>query len=110
MPNRKLHPRGSSAANRLTSTAIIGFSLTLVGAGVAMLLGLVPQRMLPALDGMDATVLLLFVPLCALTLAILFEAAEPLFPAASAAPPSTPARTRSNPGAPAAAKAEVLAL
>lgn len=79
MPNRKPHKRRSTSANRLTSAAVIGFSLTLVGAGVAMLLGLVPQRMLPALDGMDATVLLLFVPLCALTLAILFEATRTSF-------------------------------
>lgn len=76
MPNRKPHQRRGAGARRLSSAAIIGFSLTLVGAGVAMLLGLVPQRMLPALDGIDATVVLLFVPLCALTLAILFEAAR----------------------------------
>jgi hypothetical protein len=74
MPNRKPNGRRSPGANRLSAAAIIGFSLTLVGAGIAMLLGLVPQRMLPALDGMDATVLLLFVPLCALTFAILAEA------------------------------------
>lgn len=74
MPNRKLSGRRSPGASRLSAAAVIGFSLTLVGAGVAMLIGLVPQRMLPALDGVDATILLLFVPLCALTLAILAEA------------------------------------
>ena len=63
-----------AGASRLTAAAVIGFSLTLVGAGIAMLFGFVPQRMLPALDGMDATVLLLFVPLCALTFAIIAEA------------------------------------
>lgn len=76
MPNRK--PQGRqhrvAANSRLTSAAVIAFSLTLVGAGLAMLVGLVPQRMLPALDGVDATILLLFVPLCALTLAMLAEA------------------------------------
>lgn len=76
MPNRKLlrPARPRAGASRLTAAAVIGFSLTLVGAGIAMLLGFVPQRMLPALDGMDATVLLLFVPLCALTFAIIAEA------------------------------------
>lgn len=74
MPPRKFPGRRNASASRLSAAAIIGFSLTLVGAGVAMLFGLVPQRMLPALDGIDATILLLFVPLCALTLAILAEA------------------------------------
>ena len=74
MPTRKLPARKSAGASHLSAAAIIGFSLTLVGAGVAMLLGLVPQRMLPALDGIDATILLLFLPLCALTFAILAEA------------------------------------
>lgn len=63
-----------AGTSRLASTAVIGFSFTFVAAGVAMLVGLVPQRMLPSLDGLDATVLLLFVPLCALTLTILAEA------------------------------------
>ncbi len=74
MPNRKLSGRRSAGTSRLSAAAVIGFSLTLVGTGVAMLFGLVPQRMLPALDGIDATILLLFVPLCALTFAILAEA------------------------------------
>lgn len=74
MPNRKLSRRRSAGASHLSAAAVIGFSLTLVITGIAMLLGLVPQRMLPALDGIDATILLLFVPLCALTLAILAEA------------------------------------
>jgi len=79
MPNRKPRQRQGTGVKRLSSAAIIAFSLTLVGAGVAMLIGLVPQRMLPALDGMDATVLLLFLPLCALTLAILAEAVRTSF-------------------------------
>lgn len=79
MPNRKPASRQVASVNRLTAAAIIGFSLTLVVAGVVMMLGLVPQRILPSLDGMDATVLLLFVPLCALTLAILVEAARAAF-------------------------------
>ena len=76
MPNRKpLKPlRLRAGASRLTAAAAIGFSFTFVAAGVAMLAGVVPDRVLFGLGGMDATVLLLFVPLCALTLAILAEA------------------------------------
>lgn len=79
MPNRKSSGRQGASVDRLSAAAVIGFSLTLVIAGVAMLLGLVPQRLLPSLDGVDAAVLLLFVPLCALTLAILAEAARAAF-------------------------------
>lgn len=79
MPNRKLPGRTSAGASRLSAAAVIAFSLTLVGAGLAMLFGFVPHRMLPALDGIDATILLLFVPLCALTLAILAEAVRATF-------------------------------
>lgn len=79
MPNRKFPGRTKAGATRLSAAAVIAFSLTLVGAGVAMLFGLVPQRMLPAFDGIDATILLLFIPLCALTLAILAEAVRATF-------------------------------
>ncbi len=79
MPTRQPLGRNRAGASRLSAAAVIGFSLTLVGAGVAMLLGLVPRRMLPALDGIDVTILLLFVPLCALTLAILAEAVRTAF-------------------------------
>lgn len=79
MPNRKPSGRRIAGASRLSAAAVIAFSLTLVGAGVAMLVGLVPHRMLPALDGIDATIVLLFVPLCALTLAILAEAVRAAF-------------------------------
>src|SRR5262245_18332906 len=81
MPNRKPLRAGRqrAGAGRLSAAAVIGFSLTLVGTGIAMLFGLVPQRMLPALDGMDATILLRFVPLRALTFTILAEAVRTSF-------------------------------
>jgi hypothetical protein len=79
MPNRKFRAHRTAGAGRLSAAAVIAFSLTLVGAGIAMLAGLVPHRMLPALDGIDATIVLLFVPLCALTLAILAEAVRASF-------------------------------
>jgi hypothetical protein len=75
MPNRKLRlslpPAGTG---RLAAAAVIGFSLTLVSVGLAILAGVVPSRLLPDARSVDATVLLLFVPLCALTFAILAEA------------------------------------
>jgi hypothetical protein len=76
MPNRKplIARRRRAGATRLTAAATIAFSLTFVAAGVAMLMGVLPQRMMFGLQNVDATVLLLFVPLCALTFAILAEA------------------------------------
>lgn len=79
MPIRKPSGANPAGASRLSATAVIAFSLTLVGADIAMLVGLVPHRMLPALDGIDATIVLLFVPLCALTFAILAEAVRASF-------------------------------
>jgi hypothetical protein len=74
MPNRKPLRPARLGTSRLTAAAAIGFSLTFVAAGIAVLMGLVPPRMMLGLGGLDATVLLLFVPLCALTFAILAEA------------------------------------
>lgn len=79
MPPRKPHALRKARGSRVSAAAVIGFSLTLVGTGIATLFGLVPHRMLPALDGIDATILLLFVPLCALTFAILAEAVRSSF-------------------------------
>lgn len=79
MPIRARNARRNASARGLSAAAVIGFSLTLVGTGIAMLVGLVPHRMLPALDGIDATILLLFLPLCALTFAILAEAVRAAF-------------------------------
>jgi len=75
MPNRKpLISRRKAGASPLAAAAVIGFSLTLVAAGLAILMGVVPSRTMLGAQGIDATVLLLFVPLCALTFAILAEA------------------------------------
>ncbi|MGN6486438.1 MAG: hypothetical protein ACTHLT_01295 [Devosia sp.] len=75
MPTRKpfISIQGTGAS-RLMAAAAIGFSLTLVAAGLAILLGFVPPRTMVGAQAVDATVLLLFVPLCALTFAILAEA------------------------------------
>ena len=62
---RRRHP--------LLVAAAISFSLTFVGAGVALLLDLVPFRPLPGLMDTEASMVLLLVPLCALLLALLVE-------------------------------------
>lgn len=71
--------RGSKAApgrRPLYSAALISFSLTFVGAGLAVLAGYLPTQ-LALLDGrIDAEVVLLFVPLAALVFAIVAEAAR----------------------------------
>lgn len=57
----------------LASMAAISFSLTFVGVSVALLLGLLPTTVSAFQKSVDVGVVLLLVPLCALTLAILGE-------------------------------------
>jgi hypothetical protein len=59
--------------NALSAATAISFSLTFVGAGVALLLGIIPPRAIIGAGEIDTAVVLLFVPLCALILAILVE-------------------------------------
>ncbi len=60
--------------NPLTSAAAISFSLTFVAGGIALLAGLLPQQLNTHLGEVDTGVVVLFVPLCALLLAVIFEA------------------------------------
>jgi hypothetical protein len=60
--------------NPLTSVAAISFSLTFVAGGLALLTGLLPQQMATHIGEIDTGVVVLFVPLCALLLAVMFEA------------------------------------
>lgn len=66
-------PRKPLFNNPLTAAAAISFSLTFVGAGIALLLGLVPSAAIVGTTEVDTGVVLLLVPLCALLLAILVE-------------------------------------
>lgn len=59
--------------NALSAATAISFSLTFVGAGIALLLGIIPPRTIVGAGEIDTAVVLLFVPLCALILAILVE-------------------------------------
>ena len=67
----------SKAAGRgrnLFSTSVISFSLTFVGVGLAVLAGYLPTQQALLAGRIDAEVVLLFVPLCALVFAIVAEA------------------------------------
>ncbi len=68
-PPTPRHRRGQA----LSAAAAIGFSLTFVGAGIAMLVGFIPPRTLIGSGELDTSVVLLFVPLCALVFALLVE-------------------------------------
>ena len=59
--------------NALSAATAISFSLTFVGAGIALLLGIIPPRAIVGGGEIDTAVVLLFVPLCALLFAILIE-------------------------------------
>lgn len=69
-------PAAASRGKALSAAAAIGFSLTFVGAGIAMLVGIVPSRTLVGSGELDTSVVLLFVPLCALVFALLVEVAR----------------------------------
>ena len=59
--------------NPLTSAAAISFSLTFVAGGIALLTGLLPQQLSTHIGEIDTGVVVLFVPLCALLLSVIFE-------------------------------------
>lgn len=72
-PARKRHLR-SLFANPLSAATAISFSLTFVGAGIALLLGMVPSSLLLGAQQVDTGVVLLLVPVCALLAALVSEA------------------------------------
>ncbi|RUT34996.1 hypothetical protein EMQ25_03315 [Arsenicitalea aurantiaca] len=71
-----MHLSLKSRRKPTVTATIISFSLTLVAASIATLVGVVPAHAAPAVEGVDAEVLLLVVPLCALVFAIMFEVAR----------------------------------
>jgi uncharacterized membrane protein len=80
---------GADKAIRLTSVTAISFSLTFVGVGVALLAGLLPERVSTLGENLDVGVLLLFLPLCALVFAMIAEVLRAAVkgPLRSVAPP-----------------------
>ncbi len=60
----------------VATVAAISFSLTFVGVSLALLAGMLPERLATLTATLDTGVVLLFVPLCALVLAIIAEVAR----------------------------------
>ena len=73
LPNRTDLPRRKRDARRFVTSAAIGFALTLLVAVVALSSGLLPRFALGAGLSVDMASMLLFLPLCALVLAVLVE-------------------------------------
>ena len=71
--------RRKASALSLTTTSIVSFSLTLLAASIAILTGLVPLRSLPRVDRVDIGALLFLMPVVALVLGVVFEAARIAF-------------------------------
>jgi hypothetical protein len=101
----KISSAKMSAARRkaLNMVTVISFSLTFVGAGVALMLGLLPPDanfVASAMGPIDTGIVLLLIPLCALCLAILFEATRLAMrgPIEIAQPRPTPALSDWKPG------------
>ncbi len=70
------HPHSTPQTGRPSPAiigAVIAFSLTLLGASVAIVTGIVPLRAYSFAQKVDIGAVLLFVPLCALILAVLSE-------------------------------------
>lgn len=73
-PSTEPSPATTTQQRRnLVSASIISFSLTFVGVSLAVLAGYVPAQQALLNSKIDAEVVLLFVPLCALVFAIVAE-------------------------------------
>ena len=76
MPNKAVKSRQirkNNKAKAFTTATIVSFSLTLLGASVAVLSGLVPLNNLNLGERVDVGALLFLTPLVALLLAVCFE-------------------------------------
>lgn len=82
---------GTDKTTGLASVTAISFSLTFVAVSVALLAGLLPERVTNLGASIDVGVLLLFLPLCALAFALSVEVvrAARKGPLRSSAPPRT---------------------
>lgn len=80
---------GGDKITGLASVTAISFSLTFVGVSLALLTGLLPDRVARLGASIDMGVLLLFLPLCALAFAMVAEVirAARKGPLRSSAPP-----------------------
>ncbi|MHB1110849.1 MAG: hypothetical protein ACYCZU_11110 [Devosia sp.] len=72
-PSSTIQTEGKRGSRNFISASIISFSLTFVGVSLAVLAGYLPARQALSTGKLDAEVVLLFVPLCALVFAIVAE-------------------------------------
>lgn len=72
-PSSTIQTKGKRSSRSLLSASIISFSLTFVGVSLAVLAGYLPAQQALLTGQLDAEVVLLFVPLCALVFAIVAE-------------------------------------
>ncbi|MEO6012239.1 MAG: hypothetical protein ABIQ30_01455 [Devosia sp.] len=77
MPKTATPPLSKARKSRtfaFSTTAIVSFSLTLLGGSVAVLSGLLPLNTLNFGERMDVGTMLFIAPVLALTLGVIFEA------------------------------------
>lgn len=72
-PSSIIQTEGKRSSRNLVSASIVSFSLTFAGVSLAVLAGYLPTQQALLTGKLDAEVVLLFVPLCALVLAIVAE-------------------------------------
>ena len=71
-PSQPKSPRRRAAS--FTTATVVSFSLTLLAAGVAVLSGALPLRMLTTVERIDIGTVLFVAPILALILAVMVEA------------------------------------
>ena len=72
-PGKSASKPKNQRARAFTTTTIVSFSLTILGASIAVLSGLVPLRPMSFAERIDVGSLLFVAPIVALVLAIVFE-------------------------------------
>ena len=87
-----------SKAQMLTTASVISFSLTLLAASLAVLLGIVPLRQLSHFDRLTVGELLFLMPVVALVLGVVFEASLIVFTRQELPEPRQQQQIRWSPG------------
>jgi hypothetical protein len=72
-PSPAASPRMRRRATSFTTATVVSFSLTLLAAGLAVLMGLVPLKALTFVERVDLGTVLFVAPIIALVLAVLVE-------------------------------------
>jgi hypothetical protein len=82
----------------LTTASVISFSLTLLAASLAVLLGFVPLREISHFDRLSVGELLFLMPVVALVLGVVFEASRIAFTRSELPAPRQQQQIRWSPG------------